>query len=121
MLFSNVTINDIGPLRTIHDSSRFPFPDFTRNISTRSVIDNGRLIGAGLLRATSEGIIVMDEKAPVTTKVRAIKGLISSLVPEAKYCGIDDCHVFVKDDKMYDLLKKLGFQDCIGKVMVLHF
>ena len=104
-------------LRSIHKRS-FTIPE--NYLIKRYVVDNGKLVGGGIVRLIAEGILIIDELQSIPTKVRAIEGLVNDMSPYLKRFGIDDCHVFVKDDKMIKFLEKLGFKPCVGTPMIIH-
>src|SRR5271157_1872007 len=114
MLITNVTDLDKVELERIHDGS-FPFPDLTDTIAKECVIDNGILVGMGIVRLTTEGILIIDRTLTTPTKVRAIRRLIEDLSLRAKILGVKDCHVFIKEDKMHKFLTEIGFRDCFGR------
>ena len=119
MIISNVRSEDIEELKSIHKSN-FPFPDFEDCLASRTVVENAVLVGAGLIRPTIEGILVINEDLPTTTRVRTVQKLIEVLSKDAKFLRMKDCHVFTKQESMRRFLAKLGFVDCAGKAMVLH-
>jgi hypothetical protein len=110
-----------GIAREVMDIPRdFPEPDISNPlyIAKKTIVENGQVIGGCLLKLTSEGILILDPKLPDITKARAIKEVIKGLDEVNK---LDDCHVFVKDQRFKKLLERLGFMDCKGgSAMVLH-
>jgi len=121
MLIANYIIEK--ELRKIHDES-FPFQDLANKlyISQKTVIDNGEIVAAGLVRLTAEGILMCNMNMPVITRARATRELIESLKKDVQSRGLDECHVFVKDPKVQEFLMKLGFKICRGgQPLVIHF
>jgi len=103
----------LDDMRRIHDDS-FPLPDLSNpaNIAFRSIIGDGKLIAIGIVRYTTEGILIADEELPVTTRARATEMIVKELAEEVKARGLYECHVFVKDLRVKAFLKHLGFIDC---------
>lgn len=119
MVITNVLESEVEVLKSLHDNS-FPFPDLDDCIVKQAVIDNGILVGMGIVRLTTEGILIINKDLSSLTKSRCIQGLINNMVPKVKSLGIKDCHVFVQDYKMIRFLQEIGFQDCKGgKAMIL--
>lgn len=110
-------------LKKIHNG-KFPFPDL-RNplyISRKTVIDDGKMVGGGLVRLTGEGILILDESLPRTMRARAAEQIVYSLMQDVKNKGLDECHVFVRDPNVQKFLRHLGFVDCQGgDPLVIHF
>lgn len=120
MLIINDTCEE---LRSLHDGS-FPFPDVQNPlyISKKLLISQGKLVGGGLVRLTAEGILILDQTLPVHLRAIASKAIISALKEDVKTKGLDECHVFVKNPSVQELLRRLGFVDCQGgQPMVIHF
>jgi hypothetical protein len=110
-------------LRNIHDNS-FPFPDLSNNlyISRRIAISSGQIIGGGLVKITAEGILILDENIDIQTRALASRYIIEALKKDCKMAGLDDCHVFVKKEKVRRFLECVGFKDCLGgNPMVIQF
>jgi hypothetical protein len=110
-------------LKNIHDNS-FPFPDVSNPlyISKKLVISQGKLVGGGLVRLTAEGILILDQSLPVGLRAIASKAIITALKEDVKKKGLDECHVFVKDPNVQELLRRFGFVNCQGgQPMIIHF
>src|SRR5580704_1771789 len=102
MIISNQLTEE--ELSLLHDNS-FPIPNINNPLyfSKKLIIDNGELIAAGLVKLTCEGVLVINEKAPLRSRVNGIKALIEEQSKDAKKIGLDDCHVFIKRHKMQQL------------------
>lgn len=110
MILVNTSSSD--DFKAIHDDS-FPLPDLSNRlyISKKLAIEKDRILAAGLVKMTCEGILVIDRDLPLLTKVRVIRTLIDNQSCEVKRAGLEDCHLFVKNDKMKNFLAKLGIID----------
>ena len=113
-------INHESEVASAHDNS-FPLPNLNNKlyISKKQVISNGQLIAAGFVRLTCEGIVVVDLKQPLVSRVEAIKKLIEIQSEEARKVGLQDCHVFVKNDSMANLLRQLGFIELTNEIPMM--
>jgi hypothetical protein len=91
----------------------FILPDLSSKlvIAQRAIEVNGELQAVGLLKLTSEAMLLVDEKLPLQTRTIAIKQLLMQLVFDGERLGLDDCHVFVRRDngKMKKFLEKFKF------------
>lgn len=120
LITSNV---DEESIQSIHDSS-FPLPQISNPayVIKKLCIDNGELIGVGLVKIMAEGVLILDSEQPTITRAKAAQAIIEHLKEDAKLAGLSECHIFVKDPKVQEFLRHLGFQDCQGgKPMVIHF
>ena|SRR5271166_6045584 len=118
-------LNDVNLdlMKSIHDGS-FPLPDLTNRlyILKKSAVENGKLVAVGLVRLTAEGILMTDQSLPLVTRANCSTVLIESLKSDAKSYGLDECHVFVKNEKVSKFLKHIGFSPCNGgQPLVIHF
>ena len=100
-------------MKKIHDGS-FPLPNLTdpAYIASRTVIDNGSIVAVGLVRVTTEAILIINQSLPRITRARAGQKLVEEMGRELRWRGIHDCHVFVKNPKVREYLRHLGFIDC---------
>jgi hypothetical protein len=104
-----------------------PFPDLANQLyfCNRVVEDeDGQLIGAGIVRLTTESILVVDDNQPATIRVRAIKELFNTLKDEVSILGMDETHAFIaeEDYALRLMLKQLfGFVDCKNRAVYLQF
>jgi len=102
----------------------FPFPDLSNPlyISRKTIIENNQIVGAGLVRLTGEGILILDPSQPKTVRARAAAQVIEALKQDVKSRGLDECHVFVRDPNVVKFLKHVGFVESQGgKPLVIHF
>lgn len=124
MIVTNWTQGAEDSVRKIHREEKFPFPNLQNPLyfSRKIVISQGKVIGAGFVRLTGEGILILDKKEPLVTRAFAAKTIVEELKLDVKSKGLDECHVFVQDVNVQNFLKRLGFQECQGgKPLVIHF
>ncbi len=104
-----------------------PFPDLTNQLYFCSKIvedENGNIIGAGIVRLTTESILVVNDSQPKTARVRAIKKLVDVLKSDVSAFGMDETHAFIaeEDYALRLLLKRLFcFADCKNRAVYLQF
>lgn len=110
MILVNASSSD--DFKAIHDYS-FPLPDLSNKlyISKKLAIEKDKVLAAGLVKLTCEGVLIIDRDLPLLTKVRVIRTLIDVQASEVKKLGMEDCHLFVKNERMKNFLAKLGILD----------
>lgn len=110
----------------IESFNKFGFmtPDFKDPfyICKKVVIADGKVIGAGIVKLTTEGILILDANQALPLRAVATKRLIEECKVDLKKMNINECHVFVKDGGLQKLLLRLGFEfSQSGPAMILHF
>lgn len=97
----------------IHDGS-FPLPDFSDDtyIQKKVLVNDSQIIGCGLVKLTTEFILILDKSKPRRVRVNAIQCLSSNIVPNLYNKGIKDIHVFVNDPVVEKYALHLGFKKC---------
>lgn len=112
IILRGIESGDIDSLKKIKIG--FEFPDLSSYLYAckRVALVDDKIIGAGFIRLTCEGILIIDESFPLVTRVKVIKALIDNVFAEAESIGLSECHVFLSNGKIRNLLSKLGFIDC---------
>ena len=113
---------DQEDLKELHDAT-FPLPDLLNPtyIAGRTIIDNGKVVAIGILKVTTEAVLITNERAPHITRGRAVKALVNELEIELRKRRLQDCHIFVKQHHVQRFLRGLGFVDCnAGNPMVIQ-
>lgn len=97
-------------------SEQFPVPDVTdpMYISCKSAIDNGKVQAIGLVRLTTEGVLITDNSLPKTTRALASVAVMDALKKDLLSKRIHECHVFVQDPKVARFLCHYGFKKSKG-------
>lgn len=105
-------VSDIAKLRAIHKES-FPFPDLMHEdiISIFVAEKDNKILAAGAVKLTTEGILIIDRNQPKIARVKEIVQLTSACKHDIKAKGFHECHMFC-DEHMVKLLKVLGFIQC---------
>lgn len=104
--------------------TEFPFPDTSNPlyIAQKTIIDAGEVVGAGLVRLTGEGILILDPAKSRVSRAWGAAQVIEALKQDVKARGLDECHVFVRDSNVQRFLEHLGFKECQGgQPLVIHF
>jgi len=83
---------------------------------------DGKIVAAGFVRVTSEGILAVDPNEPKVSRVKHIIALVHKGIQCARVAGLDECHVFVQDMNVFKILGRLGFVNCPEEYrMVVRF
>jgi hypothetical protein len=117
---------DLSTLESLHRSiqEQFPIPDITdpMYISCKAVVDNGKVQAIGLVKLTTEGVLVTDINLPKTTRALASVTAMNALKQDLISKGIHECHVFVQDEKVGKFLRHYGFKESKGgKPYIIFF
>lgn len=112
---------DILKLREIHAKHHnYPFPDLNNPLyALQHVVTEGnKIIGAGIIRLTSEGLFILDKDMSPFVRAKAIK-LLNENIKLLWNFGLEECHIFTEnDDSFVNIMRTLGFEDCTGYPMV---
>ncbi len=127
MMIRPYTSNDLDKVRSIHERcSDFPLPniDGPLYVVRETILFGDRIIGVGLLRLTSEAVIILDLDEPRSVRARALEQLINTGIHKSQKLGIDEMHAFLTGEITHsfaDVLKrKFGFVDCEGIPLTLR-
>lgn len=103
----------------------FPLPDISSGLycTQKALIHRGKLVGAAMLKLTSEAILILDPKENEITKASLISEAFGELLKDgSEKFGLDQCHVFVvpeSDGKYAEfLMKHFGFVRASGIPLV---
>ena len=120
--------NDLDVVCGVHSTNcNYPLPDLNNKLycCNKVVVDDkDNVIGVGMVRLTSESILMMDRTKPTTVRARAIKMLIREMKDEVASLGMDETHAFVEDSDapLQRLLRKaFGFVVCSSRPLYLQF
>jgi hypothetical protein len=121
-MIRDLITSDLTYLESYHPS--FPIPNVNnKHYITQKVIDlDGRIIGSGMIKLTTESILILDPSLSKITKVKVLCSLINVMKNELKHFGLDDTHVFLTDPeplKTEKVLLRLGFIPAEGKALYL--
>jgi hypothetical protein len=114
---------DVPNVKMVHaENHSYPFPDLSNPLYVVQDLikdENGEIVMAGIIRLTSEVILVTNKSANINKRIAALGIIAKELTRMLKELGIEDCHIFAEEDPNFIMfLKKLGFIDCTGKAMV---
>lgn len=117
---------DHSTLIRLHESTKeqFPVPDLEDKmyISCKSAVENGKVQAIGLIRLTTEGILVTDQSLPKTTRALASVAVMDALKKDLLSKQIHECHVFVQDENVARFLRHYGFNPSKGgKPYIIFF
>lgn len=117
---------DTKRIEDIHKQhSDFPLPDLSSPlyICAGVALLNDEIIGAGLVRVSSEAILMLDKSQRKAVRGEALRELIKLGVMQTDIHGIDEWHTFITGDESGEYAQVLkhsfGFVECEGKPMYL--
>ena len=118
--------SDLEQVQSIHEKcSDFPFPriDGPLYVVRETILSRDKIIGVGLLRLTSEAVIILDLDEPRSVRARALEQLINTGIHKSQKLGIDEMHAFLTGEITHSfadvLRRKFGFVDCEGIPLTL--
>jgi hypothetical protein len=119
-------IRDLSPedlmlLRDIHNKENlYPFHDVNSPLYCirKAIIVDDKLVGAALVRLTSEVSLVLDKDVNRITRAREMHRIFDSLMDALRQFGLNDTHIFAEGKdapQMAKFLKKhFQFVDATG-------
>ena len=122
------TEEDLEAVRSIHERcSDFPLPDLKHPLYVVKEIAerNGKIVALGLIRVTSEAVVIMDLDEPRSVRAEAVVDLIGTGIFKSQKLGLDEMHAFLTGEITHsfaDVLKrKFAFQDVEGIPLTLRY
>lgn len=126
-MIRQITSDDVDAIRSLHERfAKFPLPNLVdKQYFCRKACEvDGKLVGFGLLRYTSEAIIVLDESLQRRVRVIAVEDLLRAGIFECQRHGVDEIHAFLTGDFSESfariLKEKFGFVDSTGIPLFLE-
>jgi len=125
----NLLTNDLEVIMQLHKNSGedFPFPDLLNQLYCCSKVvedEDENIVGVGVVRLTSESILILNPGRERSVRARAIKLLINRMKRDVKVLGMDETHVFISksNSKLKTILMRaFGFVECKDKSLYLQF
>lgn len=120
-MIRNLEPEDLPKLKAIHEKDNlYPFHDLSSPLYCikKAIISDEKLIGAALVRLTSEVSLVMNKDVPKLTRAKELYSVFHYLHDYLKGFGLNDTHVFVspENDERYAkfLIDNFGFVKATG-------
>jgi len=117
---------DIKEIERIYEKfykNEFPLPDFLdKFICAFSVLDeNDKLVLSGGVRPILEAVAITDKDNPVRLRRHSLYELLQACSYVSHNEGYDEIHATViNDPKWENQLRKVGFRDIRGTMLVLN-
>lgn len=115
--------SDIDRVKELHErfyKTEFDFPDFFTNFLCAFVVENdGGIITAGGVRNIPELVLVTDKNKHSKERYKGLFQALDASTFVVNKTGHDGIHAFVTDDDWEHILRKVGFDNCIGKALYL--
>jgi hypothetical protein len=118
-----LTQRDFQPVDSLwkkHHAENFGLPSSKHNVTSAVVENDGKVVGFGLVKVLAEAIMVLDLDVSVPDRLTAMQMLMDEAIRACKDYGIEQLHVFVKDERLSRLLQnKYAFSKVSDEVLVL--
>jgi len=113
---------NLNDLVILEGNSKFPIENVMGSFIKRSIIQDGKLVGSIFVKKTTETALIFEGNISPLNRARALKEIFHFLAFELVKQGFNDTHIFLDNlDSYGELLKKhFGFEDVIGKPLVLR-
>lgn len=126
MIEREYRVEDEQAVRSLYERScDFPMIDLDSPLClAKTVVEcEGKIVGFGCLRLTSEAIIMVDKQSPQTQAI-TVQRLIQTGVVSCQKLGLQDMHAFLTGSGQEEferfLKKHYGFAGHRGPVLVLE-
>lgn len=127
-MIRNLEVSDIEKLKEIHSKDNlFPFHDLSSPLYCikKAIISDERLIGAALVRLTSETSLIIDKDVSKLTRAKELRNVFNFMHEFLAKFGLNDTHVFVspENDEKYAefLMKNFGFVKATGIPLYVQY
>ncbi len=127
-MIRNLEIEDLSELKKIHEKDKlFPFHDLSSPLYCikKAIISDEKLIGAALVRLTSETSLILDKDVSKITRAKELRNVFNFMHDYLKGFGLNDTHVFVSpaNDEKYAkfLIDNFGFQRATGIPLYVQY
>lgn len=97
---------DISEVIKLSRNRAYEIELFQDMISDRVVRKDDRIIAYGAVKRFAEANLVLDSEATKEDKLNALYNLLEQAYLETKKAGLSQLHVFTKDRKFANLLRK---------------
>jgi hypothetical protein len=124
MIIRDMETRDVERVRSL--TELFPQRDFNRrHYVVRDVAEEKKeVVACGLLRVTSEIILILDKSKSKRIRGEAISRLLGDGIFKGQRLGLDEMHAFLLGDDAHSfahvLKNRFGFQDVDGIPLVLE-
>ena len=117
---------DIEQLKGIHEKyfkNEFLFPDFLNSnfLSSFVVTDlDNKIITAGGIKAITEAVMITDKSFSVRKRKDALFDMLQIFAHINGNSKFDQLHVFAQGEDWVKHLKKFGFDEAVGKALLIN-
>lgn len=96
-------------------------PSLDKAIYAGVVENEGKVIGFGQTRLTTESLMIIDQSLPLKKKVEILKLIMEAQLVGMAKAGYDETHAFAQNPNFSSILKKhFGYEDVKGDTLVLR-
>lgn len=120
MLIRGLSKEDLKNLGHLSFPTDFPLYNLSRALDTYVAVEDNKIIALGQLNPTLELVLMQDKRRSKSERVQALRGLMREAMFLANKAGYPQLEAFVEDDFARILKKHWGFQDIVGKGLVIE-
>lgn len=106
MIIRDITIGDYGLINDLNQLQDFKLKNINNAIIDKIVMINDNPIAYGIVKRLAEAIILVNPSAPLISRAKAMRELMSYAEYGSKKEGCEQLHCFVSDEKLAKTLIK---------------
>lgn len=107
-------------LHKTHFNNEYPPINQNNVTAARNVYLNNKPVASGVVKVLTEAIIVTDQNAHFTIRMKAIDLMIKEMFRWCRRYHVEQMHAFVKEDFAEYLMKKYDFERTKDVSLVLN-
>ena len=118
MIIREISNSDLNTINKLNEQQDFKITSL-KNKVVDAIVEDNDIIAYGVVKVFAEAIILVDKDASIIKRVKALRKLMTRAFLGCKEHGIEQIHVFVKDEKLAKSLEKhFGFTKTSDIVLV---
>lgn len=113
---------DIPEISLIHAKQpSLGVPSLKNVIANRTIVLDGKIVGYGVVKQFSEGVLIIDEDLSIRDKAEIVKGAMRIAIASAELAGSELLYITSSHGGFRQVLKKhYGFLSCPDEFLVLN-
>lgn len=122
-MLRDIQPKDLLVIDEIHQRChKFPVPKLNHIVDDKVIcLDDGKVVGYGLLKLFPELIMVLDTNVSVHKRLTALNEFLENAIAGATANGASQLHAFVEDARLSEfLIERYRFQPVEAKPLVLN-
>lgn len=124
MMCRSFNPNDFNTIKQIHEeyyANEFSFEEFLDKLYCSFVVtdEHDTIITAGGVRTISELVLVTDKAFTPKIRREALLEILKTSMFYAKKHGYNSLHATGQDDVWLEQMKRYGFRELVGKMLIM--